>query len=87
MNLKHLDQLRNQIASTENLNSLRQELLVEFDRIIHFIQNQLEKDVQVLEKDLQELKNAPLKDEKTLEIIGHLIMDFGDLRKDLETEI
>lgn len=87
MNLKHLDQLRNQIASTENLNSLRQELLVEFDRIIHFIKVQLEKDVEVLGKDLQALKNAPLKDPKALEIIGHLIMDFGDLRKDLETEI
>lgn len=87
MNLNHLEQLRNQIASTENLNSLRQELIVEFDRVIHFIQDQLEKDVKVLEKDLQELKNTPLKDRKTLEIIGHLITDFGDLRKDLETEI
>jgi hypothetical protein len=61
--------------------------LKEIDRIIHFIKEELEKDVQTLEKDVQELRKTTVNDQHTLEIIGHLIMDFGELRKDLETEI
>ena len=87
MNLTQLETLRNQIQNVDNLTSLRKELLKEFDKIIRFIKNQLEKDVQNLEQDVQELRKTPVEDRKTLEIIGHLVTDFSELRKDLETEI
>lgn len=79
--------LRDQIKKTENLNLLRDELLKEFDWIIHVVRELLEKDVEKLERDVQELKQTPIGDKKTLEIIGHLVMDFSVLRHDLETEI
>jgi hypothetical protein len=87
MNLTQLERLKKQIQRTDNINPLKEELLIEFDRIIHFIKNQLEKDVQTLEKDVEELQKTSINDKHTQEIIGHVIMDFSELRKDLETEI
>lgn len=87
MNLSHLQSLRDRIALTADLNSLRNELIEEFERIVHFLKDQVEKDVRHLELDVLELKKTTVKSKKALEIIGHLVMDFGELRKDLETEI
>ena len=87
MKLTRIMNLKEQIQNTDNLNLLRDELLKEFDWIIHVVKELLEKDVKNLEQDVQELRKTTIGDKKTLEIIGHLVMDFSVLRQDLETEI
>ncbi len=87
MNLAHIESLKALIFKTSDLNSLRAEILKEFDHVIHFLKDRLEKDVHHLAKEVQELQRTPLENPKIREIIGHIVMDFGELRKDLETEI
>lgn len=87
MNLSHLVNLKKKLLASRDLNPMRQEITEEFDRVIHFIQDQLEKDVKNIEQDVENLSHSSAPDASTREIIGHLIMDFSELRKDLETEI
>lgn len=87
MNLAHLESLKNLVIKTDDLDSLRGQIIKEFDHIIHFMRDQIQKDISHLEQDVQELRQTPLEAPKAREIVGHLVMDFGELRKDLETEI
>lgn len=87
MNLSRLIDLKKRLLVSGDLNPLKQEIIQEFEKIIHFIQNQIEKDVKNIERDVEDLSQTRVPDGKAQEIIGHLIMDFSELRKDLETEI
>lgn len=85
--LSRLETLKRKIQSAKEISSLRNEILEEFEKIIIFVKGHLEKDVQTLGKDLEELQKSSVSDPRTLQIIGHLVTDFSELHKDLETEI
>lgn len=85
--LSRIQTLKRKIQNAQDITLLRKEIIEEFERIIVFIKSHLEKDVQNLGKDLEELQKSSVNDPKTLQIIGHLVTDFSELHKDLETEI
>ena len=66
MNLENIKNLKKNIDKEKDLNILRNDIKKEFDRIIRFLETNLEEDFRHLEADIHELENITIDDRDDL---------------------
>ena len=86
MNINKLKKLRQQIDFAEDINHLKKEIIDKLDKIILLFGHEIEADIEDLEKDVEQLQETKIPNGKAMEIVGHLVTDFGELRRHLEIE-